>query len=1189
MAQLQDIVVVSPEITGSILSTEAEFLTFIFDCDLAATQLNVKFNTVDYVETSYIVIGASKQFTFSLPMPVVEGSYSLITQAVNSVDQSPALTLEIIVAKNLSGVRCLPPSGVTIYKRKNSCKLSWVTPDYTGFLGVRVAKADTEIGPFITIGNLITKVSSVTKEVVSSNTAVVDTGTTITTTVTDFVSNISRSELEIQRIPSDLDTFYVVLSTVVQDPDTKQIYESQYNGPIKCGYVDLKRVSPTDFLALQNQEDIATRIVSIINNTNPDLDLSPRSEIRDLVVDPVSAELSNASIRVWFDEISRSISALDQIDDANNDGISDPVDTSDIKQSIASAFSISLDSVQSYIDSQFDIIADRVGVPRLGAKTALGTLKVYTTRKPTQRDEVLVNGLVSTVKDEQTPAVNFILRGSAVIDPNNADSIFNPAKNRWEVSIPIEADTAGSIGNVGAGTIRRVISGIPSGWQITNDAPTDYGWDQETNSNLAARIMDRMIVGVDSGTKMGLKSISKTVPGVLDVKVVGANDPEMLRDWDPVRNKHVYGSVDIYVKGISKSEIDNKLPFEFSNYSTYGSLPTYVILTRDSLGDGITLPIKYRISNPLLYPNKPLAPIEIFIDKGGSSSFYLDVTNSSVDANGVFSIDPNGIPYQIKNDVKVPLSSTNYGLIRDNQSAIARAFLRFNSGIEYTPSIQPVYSVTSISGETGKIGVIDSRKYRVLKSSDPLLSGNSDTSTDRIVVDQYLISDYKTLKFLVSGDSLTVDTGIFLNNGDFLIVKDEADPTIKYTKDIHYKITPTGQYNTYKIVRLDTATTPMPLNQNFVVGYNRIGLRESITLTTETKSISLVPSYLSYSGIIHNIWLPESYGLTAILNDPTMSTTPRSNRYIKVTYDNGSGPVVMTEGLDFGLVHNVDGSCSIYRLSGPGSRLQEDSTIVISYYRSEMLDIRYLYPAYINVLKTEIENIRHAGSDIVIKDMMDTKVDISMSVEVDAYTNIENIDNKIRTAISIAMDNTVDRLTQAELVKQIKLISGVTNIELPFRKFTRSDGSYEVGVVIPIGTIWKHAADDDYAKNFNLPGNTWITETSVLPTLTIPSGGRQDAFVDLLYGGEQMTRVLTPGALSGKDNGYFYIMGVGDTASYTDSGRIIFIPPTKIPDPSLESYKVTYQVFNEIGAKDITLSSTEYLRPGTLVIDYTTR
>lgn len=1189
MAQLQDITIVSPEITGSILSTESEFLTFVFNCDLASTQLNVKFNSIDYIVTSYVVIGSAKQFKFSLNLPVIEGTYSMIVQAINTLDQSPVLSLSVVVAKNLTGVRCLPPSGVAVFKRKNSCKVVWVTPDYTGFLGVRVAKADTELGPFVTVGDLIMKVSSVTKETLNSNTAVVDTGTMVTTTITDIIANINRSEIEIQRIPSDLDTFYIVLSTLVQDPDTKQIYESQYNGPIKCGYVDLKRVSPTDFLALQNQEDIATRIVSIVNNTNPDLDLSPRSEIRDLVVDPVSAELSNASIRVWFDEISRSVSALDQIDDANNDGISDPADTSDIKQSIASAFSIPIDSVQAYIDSQFDIMADRVGVPRLGAKTSLGTLKVYTTKKPTQRDEILVNGLVSTVKDEQTPTVNFILRGSTIIDPTNADSIYNSAKNRWEVSIPIEADTAGSIGNVGAGTIRRAISGIPSGWQITNDAPTDFGWDQETNSNLAARIMDRMIVGVDSGTKMGLKSIAKTVPGVLDVKVVGANDPEMLRDWDPVRNKHVYGSVDIYVKGVSKSEISNVLPFMFSNYSTHGSLSTYVILTRDSLGDGVNLPIKYRVSNPSLYPNKPLAPIEIYIDKGGSSSFYLDVSDATVDSNGVFSINPNGVPYQIKNDVKTPLASTNYGLVRDNQSAISRAFLRFNSGIEYVPSVQPVYSVSSISGETGKIGVIDSRKYRVLKSSDPLLSGNSDTSTDRIVVDQYLVGDFKTLKFLLAGDSIRVDTGIFLNNGDFLIVKDEVDPTIRYTRDVHYKIVPTGRYNTYNIVRIDTATTPMPLNQNFVVGYNRIGLRESISFITETKTISLNPVYLNNNGFIPNVWLAESYGLTTILNDPAMSMTSRSKRYIKVTYDNGLGPVVMTEGLDFNISYYSDGSCSIYRLSGPGSRLQEDSVVVISYYRSEILNIRYLYPAYINILKNEIESRRHAGSDIVIKDMMDTRVDLSTSIEIDSYTNVENIDNKIRTAITIAMDNTIDRLTQAELVKQIKSIPGVTNIELPFKKFTRSDGSYEVGIVVPIGTTWVLASTDDYAKNFNLPSNAWITSTSVLPTLTIPSGGRQDAFVDLLYGGEQMTRVLTPSGLSGKDNGYFYILGVGDTASYTDSGRIIFIPPTKISDPSLESYRVTYQVFNEIGAKDITLSSTEYLRPGTIVIDYITR
>jgi hypothetical protein len=1193
MAQLQDITILSPSVLGTSISTEAEFLTLTLSCDIDADRLNIKFNNVSSILVSGVIVGPNRVFDVPLVLPTIEGSYSLIVQAINTTtgDQSAFKILDIVVAKNLDGIRCLPPSGVSVSRRKNTCKISWVTPDYPGFLGVRVAKADSDIGPFITIGNLVTRVTSVVKDIINSEVSVVDNISSVITTTVDLISNTSKSEIEIQRLTTDTDTFYVVLSTLVQDPDSKHIFESQYNGPIKCGYVDLKKVSPQDFLALQNQEDIATRMISQINTTNPDLDLSPRSEIRDLMIDPLSAELSNASIRVWFDQISRSISALAQIDDMDNDGVSDPVASSDVKQSIANAFSLPIDSVQPYIDSQFDIFADSKGTPRLAATTAIGSVKIYSVYKPTQRVEILVNGLVATVKDEQTPSVNFILRGSAVIDPSNADALYNQAKNRWEVSIPIECDSAGSIGNVGAGTIRRVISGVPSGWQVINDEATDFGWDQETNSNLAARIMDRMIVGVDSGTKMGLKSVSKAIPGILDVKIVGANDQEMLRDWDPIRDKHIYGSVDVYVKGITKSEIVNKTPFGFGNStSVSGLFSSYVAMTRDSLGDGI-LPIRYRISNPEHYANKALAIVELYMDKGSSSSFYLDVSNSTVDENGVFSIDPMGTPFKMVGGEPQNMSGTNYGVLSSNTGAIARGFLRFKTGVDHTPATQPVYSVSSISGETGKIGVIDSRKYRVVKSSDPLLSGNSDASSDRIVVDQTLVPDYKVLQFVSDNESKLVDTGIFLTNEDFLIVKDSADPSIKYVKGTHYNIVPSGRYNTYNIVRLTGATTPIPLNTDFVVGYNRLNLRESITKVTETHTVSLNPVYFDNNGFIDNIWLPETYKLTDLITDVNLVSIPRAKRYIKVMYDNGSGAVAMREGTDFAIQTFADGSCSIYRLAGIGSSLPENSIVTITFYRIEMLDIRYLYPAYVTMLKNKIEDMRHAGSDVVVKDMMDTKVDLSISVEVDSYSNVGNIDSKIRTAISIAMDNAKDRLTQAELVKQIKNISGVTNITLPFTKFTKSDGAYEVGTVIPAGTSWLNAK----ATNPSLPANAWITEFPVLPTLTIPSGGRQDAFVGLLYGGELMTRVLSIGALTGKigteSTGWFYIIGVGDIDPYNaaGSGRIIFIPPTKIVDPANKAYKVTYQVFNEIGSKDISMSSTEYLRPGTLVLDYKTR
>jgi uncharacterized phage protein gp47/JayE len=1180
---LNPIVVLSPEIIGTTLSTEAEVLSLALKCDINATTLSIRFNgtVIDPVTiTAANIVGPDNVVNVLIPLPNTPDTYTLLLQNQNGLNLSPVLTLNIVVAKDLDGVRCVPPSGVSISRRKNSCLIKWVTPTYDGFQGVRVSKSESDIGPFQTL-SIITKPSSIQKQIISSSSETVDNGISLVTTTKDFVSNVQYSEIEIFRQLGDADTFYVTLSTLVQDQDSKAIYESQYNGPLKCGYVDLKRVSPSDYLALQNQTDIASRIVSQVSGTNPGLDLSPRSEVRDLIIDPISSELSNASVRVWFDLVSRSVSALDQVDDANNDGISDPVDTSDYKQAIASAFSIPVASVQSYIDSLFDVAADNAGCPRIGATKAIGTLKVYTTNQPSQRDEVIINGMVTTVQDEQTPAVNFILRGSAIIDPASAASLYNSAKNRWEVSVPIECDTPGAVGNVGAGTIRRIVSGIPSGWQIINDVATDFGQDQETNSNLASRIQDKVVTGVDTGTKNGLKSVAKAIPGVLDAKIVGANDPEMLRDWDPTRNRHIFGSVDMYIKGVAKSEIDNKTPFNYGISSDYEQYGTYLTLINESMGDGNNSRIRYRVPSSSVLP---LAVMEIMIDMG-STSYFLNVTDTIVDNNGTILVNPKSMPYK-KNALGdlVTMTSNNYTTLNTSggTNAIARAFIRYNTGIDYVPVTQPVYSISSISGEDTKIGVLNKRRYRIIKDSDPLLNGNSDVSNDRIVVDQAYVIKNKTIKF-VDDSPVTIDEGISLNNGDVIVVKDAADSTIKYDLDVHYSLIPTAQYNTYSIQRLSSATSPIPLNQDTIVVYNGLDLMEVPTLVSnESKTVSLVPTSLQ-QGFIPNVWLPYSHNLLTLLNDVDLASVSRSSRFIKVQYDNGAGPVTMIQGQDFDIVTKDDGSCSIFRLASSGSRLQEDSVVTVSYFRSEMLDIKYLYPEYISILKNTIDGIRHAGADIVIKDMMETRVDVSVSLEVDAYANIEVIDAGVRTAISIAMDNADTRLTQAELVKQIKNVQGVTNIDLPFRKFSRSDASYEVGIVIPTGTVW---LDTTGIQGVVDRVHTRITEKPVLPTQTIASGGVPDAFVGFLYGGERMTRCFSIQEL--RTPGSFYILG-SDDLTRADNGRIMFIPPTKISDPSSKAYKVTYQVFNELGSKDINLSSTEYLRPGTLVLDYKTR
>jgi len=241
--------------------------------------------------------------------------------------------------------------------------------------------------------------------------------------------------------------------------------------------------------------------------------------------------------------------------------------------------------------------------------------------------------------------------------------------------------------------------------------------------------------------------------------------------------------------------------------------------------------------------------------------------------------------------------------------------------------------------------------------------------------------------------------------------------------------------------------------------------------------------------------------------------------------------------------------------------------------------------------------MRHAAADVLIKNMMGNTVDIDLTVELDPNAASEVIDGRIRTAIGVALDSARGRITQSEIIRQIKSIGGVNNIQIPLAKFAKGNGSYNVGVVIPTGTHWTKITEDELFSdkpNLTFPLNSYITQEVVLQDQTMPSGGYADSFVGLLYEGESYTRCLTFDAFRQAGPGSFYITGAddfflhGNLITTFESGRILISMKEDMKQtlPSYLAFRVTYQVWEEGGARDITLSPTEYLKAGRITISY---
>src|SRR5208282_656621 len=231
---------------------------------------------------------------------------------------------------------------------------------------------------------------------------------------------------------------------------------------------------------------------------------------------------------------------------------------------------LSAADTQTLIDTTFNILGEQAGVQRGAASASVVELTLFSYVRPTVAVTFPLGIQINTIVDSETPALTFVTRASATIDPASANSFYNPQFGWYAVTVPAECTTTGSIGNVGAGTIRSVTSGAPNGWSVNNLVGADFGQDTQINSEFAAQIMDRIVSGLDSGTRNGYLVRARSTPGVVDARVVAAGDLEMLRDWDQIRQKHDFGCVDIYVRGTSFSEQDTDVAFSYQNTGTYG-------------------------------------------------------------------------------------------------------------------------------------------------------------------------------------------------------------------------------------------------------------------------------------------------------------------------------------------------------------------------------------------------------------------------------------------------------------------------------------------------------------------------------------------------------------------------------------------------------------------------------------------
>lgn len=505
------------------------------------------------------------------------------------------------------------------------------------------------------------------------------------------------------------DPIYYVVSGVFYDYAAGEEFETPYSQEI----LGVPLVIDTSLKGLPRRSrlSIVLDFVAAVQAINEEVSLIPASTTRDVSCNPFASEAERLWFLVDFVHRCQSFLTLLQLDDANGDGISDAVVSSSYKQALKGALGVQSDSaVQSIIDRQFDKLAGNYQRPRLPGRPSVGQVVFYTSTRPSQDITVASGTVVSAEADVANglPAVRFIVGGTYVLPAGDAQAFYNFATSRYELVASITAETLGENGNRSADHIKSIAQPI-SGLSVVNTEATVFGTNRESNGDLAARAQ-LAFVSVDTGTEGGYTATAAAQVGVVKTKIVKSGDPLMMRDYDPVRRKHVGGKVDVWVQGLKERTVTERFAFTFE-------------VARDvrvQVLDAANL--IFRVLDSRVTPNSPIVEVLNNISQG------LGVRNASLgqdyDLTGVAILDYE--TFQLNSAIPQPSTNIDDIIVAD---------YRFRSVNQFTFTNQPVRRVTSVVGESsGSLSL--TQGFSLYKTDDPLLDGESTIAKNYLIINQ---------------------------------------------------------------------------------------------------------------------------------------------------------------------------------------------------------------------------------------------------------------------------------------------------------------------------------------------------------------------------------------------------------------------------------------------------------------------
>lgn len=263
-------------------------------------------------------------------------------------------------------------------------------------------------------------------------------------------------------------------------------------------------------MSIKTSDELIQQALNYILAWRPDVDTSVGTLVKDIVIDVPATVLGVA------------YQDLQQIQKAS-----------------------SVNYVNELTDNQVEDLAANYNLTRKTGSYATGIITFIRYSAPTTTITVGASDgtggvSVSTLKDDNGVSYSFTTVETKQFTTENADSLYNASRNRWELNVTIQADQVGSDYNVAANAI-KMFSGINGIDDIINYNACVGGLDIETNEQLGERIKEAAKARL-LGTIPGYTTLVNSFNQIVDSSVIDTSMPDYIRN--------VYGNeIDIVVIG----------------------------------------------------------------------------------------------------------------------------------------------------------------------------------------------------------------------------------------------------------------------------------------------------------------------------------------------------------------------------------------------------------------------------------------------------------------------------------------------------------------------------------------------------------------------------------------------------------------------------------------------------------------